>query len=78
MSRMLAAKTSLAARVDAITDPEDVIDVEFSEQNKAKLKWRVDRWNEGKANKISGQAKYSFNKPQVANRLVQCGQFISW
>ena len=70
MSRMLAAKASLAIRVDALG--EDV-SYEFGAEHKAKLEARLKIMEEGNLRRISGtgKAKAKFEKYHVKSEVLQ-------
>ncbi|XP_014246606.1 nucleolar protein 58 [Cimex lectularius] len=56
MSRSVAAKASLASRVDALGEGDET-DVDFGAEHKAKLEQRLKMLEEGNLRKISGSAK---------------------
>ena len=73
---MLAAKASLATRVDAL---KDTTTFELGAEHKVKLEARLRVLEEGNIRQISGtaKAKAKFEKYQVKNKYIQYSTYIN-
>lgn len=64
MSRMLAAKTALAARVDAFAEEE----IDIGVDHRAKLERALQALEQGQTNRISGTGKYKARHDKYENK----------